>query len=102
MTEDKNNQFSGDAIHRFLFGRLSAAEQATLEERLFTDDALEARVRLAEFDLTDDYALERLSAADREAFEEKFLLSAQRKRLPKVSTALPLRFASAPTVEHPG
>ena len=97
MTEDKNNQFSDGAIRRFLFGRLSPAEQTTLEEHLFTDDSLEARVRLAEFDLTDDYALERLSAADREAFEERFLLSAERKRKLTVSTALRDRFASAST-----
>jgi hypothetical protein len=98
MTEDRHNQFSDDAIRRFLFGRLSAAEQTTFEERLFTDDGLDARVRLAEFDLADDYALERLSAADREAFEQKFLLSAERKRQLKVSTALRDRFASISTV----
>ena len=98
MTEDNSNQFSDDAIRRFLFGGLSAAEQTTLEERLFTDAGLEARVRLAEFDLADEYALERLSAADREAFKEKFLLSTERKRKLTVSTALRDRFASASTV----
>ena len=99
MTKSDNNsqEFSDDAIRRFLFGRLSAAEQTTLEERLFTDDGLEARVRLAEFDLADEYALERLSAADREAFEEKFLLSAERKRKLAISTALRDRFASVTT-----
>jgi anti-sigma factor RsiW len=100
MTEDKSNQFSDDAIRRFLFGRLSAAEQTILEEHLFTDDALEARVRLAEFDLADEYALERLSAVDREAFAEKFLLSAERQRQLSVSTALRDRFASALTGEN--
>ncbi len=100
VTRNSSVDFPDDAIRRFLFGRLSAAEQATLEERLFTDDALEARVRQAEFDLTDDYALERLSAADRKAFEGEFLLSSERKRLLKVSTALRDRFASGPTVEQ--
>lgn len=99
MASDNNSQeFSDNAIRRFLFGRLSPAEQTTLEERLFTDVSLEARVRLAEFDLADDYALERLSAADREAFAERFLLSAERKRKLKVSSALRDRFASASTV----
>jgi hypothetical protein len=97
MTEDKSNQFTDDAIRRFLFGRLSLVERSSFEERLFTDDRLEARVRLAEFDLADDFALEHLSAADRKAFEEKFLLSAERKRKLKVSTALHERFASAST-----
>src|SRR6266851_10233554 len=96
--ESNSQEFSDDAIRRFLFGRLSAAEQATFEEYLFTGESLEARVRLAEFDLADDYALERLSAADREAFEEKFLLTAERKRQLNVSTALRDRFASTSTV----
>src|SRR5713101_1806887 len=99
MIRARNNsiEFSDDGIRRFLFGRLSAAEQTTFEEYLFTDESLEARVRLAEFDLADDYALERLSAADHKAFEKKFLLSAERTRQLKVSTALRDRFASAST-----
>src|SRR5438477_4384301 len=99
-SDNNSQEFSDDAIRRFLFGRLSAAEQTTLEERLFNDNSLEARVRLAEFDLADDYALERLSAADREAFAEKFLLSAERKRQLRVSSALRDRFASASTVDQ--
>jgi hypothetical protein len=87
-------EFSDDAIRRFLFGRLGVAEQTAFEERLFTDDRFEERVRLAEFDLADDYALERLSAADRKAFEKKFLLSAERQRQLTISRALRDRFAS--------
>jgi hypothetical protein len=103
MVESRNSsvEFSDDAIRRFLFGRLSAAEQTTFEEYLFTDESLEARVRLAEFDLVDDYALERLSAADRKAFAERFLLSAERTRQLKVSTALRDRFASTAIVATP-
>src|SRR6266550_1617944 len=97
---NNSQEFSDDAIRRFLFGRLSAAEQTALEERLFTDNSLEARLRLAEFDLADDYALERLSAADREAFGEKFLLSAERKRQLRVSSALRDRFAANSTVDQ--
>jgi len=93
-------EFTDDAVRRFLFGRLGFAEQTAFEERLFTDDSLEERVRLAEFDLADDYALERLSAADRKAFEKKFLLSAERKRQLTISRALGDRFASASAVGH--
>ncbi len=93
-------EFTDDAIRRFLFGRLGAAEQTAFEERLFADDSLEESVRLAEFDLADDYALERLSAADRKAFEKKFLLSAERKRQLTISRALGDRFASASAVGH--
>jgi hypothetical protein len=99
MVKARNDSidFSDEAIRRFLFGRLGPAERSTFEEHLFTDDRLEARVRLAEFDLADDYAFARLGAVDREAFEQKFLLSAGRKRKLNVSTALRDRFASAST-----
>jgi hypothetical protein len=94
---DRNNSqdFSDEAVRRFLLGRLDVTEQTAFEQHLFTDDGLETRVRLAEFDLADDYALERLSAADRVAFEQKFLLSAGRKRKLNVSSALRDRFASS-------
>jgi len=91
-------EFSDDAVRRFLLGDLRSEERPAFEERLLSDDRLEARVRLAEFDLADDYALARLSATDRAAFEQKFLLSADRKRKLNVSTALRDRFASAATV----
>ena len=94
-SDNSSPELSDDAIRRFLFGRLSAAEQAMVEERLFTDEGLEARVHLAEFDLADEYALERLNATDRDAFEEKFLVSAERQRQLRVSIALRERFASA-------
>jgi hypothetical protein len=97
-SDNHSQKFSDDVIRRFFLGRLSPAEQTALEEGLFTDDALEARVRQAEFDLADDYALDRLSAAERKAFAETFLLSGERKRKLKVSSALRERFASAPTV----
>src|SRR5712692_2055880 len=88
-------EFSDDAVRRFLLGDLRSEERPAFEERLLSDDRLEARVRLAEFDLADDYALARLSATDRAAFEQKFLLSADRKRKLNVSTALRDRFALA-------
>jgi len=91
-------EFSDDAVRRFLLGDLRSEERPAFEERLLSDDRLEARVRLAEFDLADDYALARLNATDRAAFEQKFLLSADRKRKLNVSTALRDRFASAATV----
>lgn len=100
MADSENNlqEFSEDPIRRFLLGRLSPAERSTFEAHLFADDRLEAQVRLAEFDLADDYGFGRLTAADREAFEQNFLLSAERKRTLHVSTALRDRFASAASV----
>ena len=91
-------EFSDEAIRRFLFGSLSAAEQSTFEERLFADERLEARVRLAECELADDYAFGRLSAAERELFEQRFLVSTARQQQLNVSNALRDRFASSSEV----
>ena len=99
---DNNDQFqrggggelSDDTIHRFLLGGLSASEQPLFEQLLFTDEGLEARVRLAELDLADDYAFERLGAADQRSFEERFLLTSNRVQKLKVSRALRDRFSS--------
>ena len=57
--------FSDETIRRFLLGGLSASERPLFEQRLITDDDLDARVRLAELELADDYAFERLSAPER-------------------------------------
>ncbi|HMG75584.1 MAG TPA: hypothetical protein VK582_18945 [Pyrinomonadaceae bacterium] len=98
MVEDRNNSadFPEDAIRRFLFGRLSALEQPAFEQCLFADDSLNARVRLAELELADDYAYGRLDNAERELFQEKFLVTADRRRKLNVSRVLRVRFASAP------
>ena len=73
---------------------MSAAEQLTFEERLFADDRFETRVRLAECELADDYAFGRLSSAERELFELRFLVSTARQQRLNVSKALRDRFAS--------
>jgi len=96
LHESGSRDFPDETIRRFLFGRLSASEQPAFEQRLFADDSLNARVRLAELELADDYAYGRLDNAERELFEEKFLVSADRRRKVKVSRVLRDRFASAP------
>lgn len=99
MTEnerhDQSNgsrRFSDDAIRGFLLGQLGAAEQTAFEESLFTDGELEARVRLVEFELSDDYASARLSLNERELFRQRFLLTSDRKQKVDVSRALHHRF----------
>ena len=107
MSEDEHTksngsrEFSDSAIRRFLLGQLSAGEQTDFEERLFTDAGLEARVRLAEFELSDDYASERLSTAERDLFRERFLLTSDRTQIFDVSRALHERFASESQTESP-
>src|SRR2546430_2405877 len=103
FSRDNSSQFSDEAVRRFLLGQLSAVEQAPFEERFSSDESLEARVRLVECELADDYAFERLSAADRTLFEQIYLVSANRKQTLMVSSALRDRFASAsaaPVEQH--
>lgn len=91
-------EFSDEAIRRFLFGRLDAAEQVAFEEQLIADDHLEGRVRQAECELTDDYAFERLSENERELFEQRFLVSNGRQQMLRTSAALREHFATASDV----
>ena len=97
--KDNSSEFSDEAVRRFLLGELSAAEQPLFEQRLFTDAGLDARVRLAELDLADDYAYGRLNSAERELLEEKFLVSADRQCKVEVSRVLRDRFASVAVAE---
>jgi len=62
------------------------------EEQLFTDSDLEDRVRLAEFELADDYTFKRLTEGEANSFGEKYLLTADRKQKLNVSKALGDRF----------
>lgn len=88
--------FPDEMIRRFLLGDLNATERPVFEQRLLVDDALAARVRLAELELADDYAYRQLSSAERELITEKFLLSADRERKVRVSRSLRDHFAPAP------
>src|SRR6266496_4318147 len=94
LHENGLQEFSEETVRRFLLGRLSASERRLFEQRFITDDGLDARVRLAEFDLADDYAFERLSAPDRRLFEQRFLLTSNRQHQLMVSEALRARFSS--------
>jgi len=94
------HEFSDDAVRRFLLGRLTAAEQTQFEQQLFTNSELEARVRLAEIVLAEDYAGRRLGQADQALASERFLVSGDRERLYSVSQALRHRFAPVTTPER--
>src|ERR1700674_1039262 len=87
-------EFADEAIRRFLLGHLVEAERRSFEERLFADESLDRQVRLAEYELADDYAFERLPAVDRALFEQKFLVSTDRKQKLSVSRALRDHLAS--------
>ena len=89
------SESSDDTIRHFLLGRLDANQQSAFEERLFADSELVARVRLAEFDLSDDYAYHRLGVAERQLFRQKFLVTTERNKKLAVSMALRNRYAKA-------
>ena len=79
MDNEHNSQdVSDDSIRHFLLGQLPASEQTLFEEELFTNADLEGRLRLAEFDLADDYAFKRLTESETKAFRERYLLTADR------------------------
>lgn len=94
-----NSQFSDDSIRRFLLGQLQASEQTIFEEQLFHDGELEARVRLAEFELADDYAFKRLTESETESFRERFLLTSERNHKLGVSRAIRDRFIPESSAE---
>ena len=95
LNDAVSNAFSDEAIRRFLLGTLSESEQPVFEQRLISDDGLEARTRLIELDLADDYAGGRLMTSDRKLFEQRFLVTAERKGQLAVSELLRDRFSFA-------
>lgn len=96
----ESRQFSDDAIRRFFFGQLAEKERAEFEAALFADESFETRVRLAEYELADDYAFERLTDAGRVLFEKRFLITADRQSKLAVSNALCERLGHfAPALE---
>jgi hypothetical protein len=93
-----HDEYADEAVRLFLFGNLPPARQVKFEERLFADEQFETRVRLAENELADDYAYERLTATERDLFEQKFLVSTARRQKLKVASALRDRFVSTSQV----
>src|ERR1051326_3472455 len=101
MMERKSESFSDETIRRFLLGHLDSHEQGVLQHALITTDELAERVRLAEFELSDDYAANRLSAPERSMFNGRFMLTTERQRKVHVSQALQNTFAVATSARDP-
>ena len=97
--EHNSQEFSDDSIRHFLLGRLQASEQTIFEEQLFINGDLEARLRLAEFELADDYAFKRLTESETKAFRERYLLTTDRNQKLNVSQAIRDRFLSESVAE---
>jgi len=79
---------SDEMMTRYLFGELSEAEQARLEERYFTDTQTFDQLAQLETDLIDDYARGRLSTQMRARFERSYLHNPKRRTRLKFSEVL--------------
>src|SRR5258708_28973851 len=67
-----------------------------------SDVGLDARARLIELDLADDYACGRLTTSDRQLFEQRLLVTADRQRKLRVSELLRDRFSFSGATERAG
>jgi anti-sigma factor RsiW len=75
-------------IARYLLGELPEAEQTQLEEYAFSSSDYLHHVRAVEKDLIDEYARGELSGPTREAFEQRFFASEERRRQIKFARTL--------------
>lgn len=86
--ETRDNDFSDETVRRFLLGRLPAGERGSFDAKLFSDGAFEERVHLAEIELADEYAFDRLDAEERGLFEKAFATTEPRRQQVRASRAL--------------
>ena len=95
---------SDEMMMRYLFGELSEAEQAQLEERYFTDAQIFNQLAQLETQLIDDYARGRLSTQMRARFERAYLSNPNRHARLRFSEALTTKLdqsAVSPVAEQP-
>ncbi|HYW69876.1 MAG TPA: hypothetical protein VE961_02505 [Pyrinomonadaceae bacterium] len=101
MIGETRPQFSDETIRQFLLGELPAEQQTEFELSLVVEDDLEERVRLAELELSDDYAAGRLSPAEHSLFRDRFMLTAARSYQVQVSQALQHTLSAAAPARDP-
>ena len=70
---------SSKTYQAYLLGLLPEAELAQVEQTLITDGDCYEQVLMAEGDLIDNYLRGRLSSAERQRFDEHFLLTPERQ-----------------------
>src|SRR5262245_26630162 len=80
---------------KYLLGNLTEKEQAGLEDRAFADPDFLVALEAAEADLIDAYVRGEFSKTERRSFEQRFLLSPERRR--KVAFARDLARVTAET-----
>jgi hypothetical protein len=85
MATDINNE---TLIARYLLGELSEEQQVEIEDRAFADQKYLASITAVENDLIDEYVRNELSPAERRRFEQRFLVSAERRKRVEFARAL--------------
>ena len=79
---------NGQLIVRYLLGDLPEEEQVRLEDRAFSDREYLRDIEEAENDLIDEYVRGALTETERQKFEQRFLVSAERQSKVEFARAL--------------
>ncbi len=77
-----------ETLRLYLLCLLAEDERLRVDERLLGDQELAERIALVESELTDDYAAGRLNTAEQEAFAKRFLVTEDRRRQLRFTSAL--------------
>jgi hypothetical protein len=75
-------------IARYLLGELPEEQQVEIEDRVFQDKDYLATITAVENDLIDEYVRHELSEAERRRFQDRFLVSAERRKRVEFARAL--------------
>jgi hypothetical protein len=81
-----NNDRAG--LSQYLLGRSNESQREATEQRLLTDDEFFEELEIIEDELIDDYLAGELSTADRQLFEQHFLIPSERQLKLKFAHAL--------------
>jgi tetratricopeptide (TPR) repeat protein len=79
---------AGDLLRRYFLGKATDKEKRQVEERLHADGDYGWRAETVENELIADYALGNLAKADRERFEQYFLISEERIKKLRLAEAV--------------
>jgi hypothetical protein len=85
MTENIEHEIS---MKQYLLGELTESEQQELEERLMTSNECFGELLIAEDKLVDEYLGRRLSAREKEKFNDYFLCTPERRHKLRFSRSL--------------
>jgi hypothetical protein len=94
----KDESDNGKLLTRYLLGNLPEEERLQVEVEFLRDDQRYEQLLALENELFYDYAQNKLSPADREQFEKRFLSSEQNRKRAVLAAALARKMAEATPV----